>query len=108
MACTWFGEICSCCCLTVLLCPAWVLLSKIYKPFAGSLYYICQRNLMTCIGIISFKISNLSMSHDSRRDSGTRLPWDFLPKILIFWPDISHHKRRASLKRCMRELKVGA
>ena len=38
MACTWFGEICSCCCLTVLLGPAWVLLSKIYKPFAGSLY----------------------------------------------------------------------
>ena len=39
MACTWFGEICSCCCLTVLLGPAWVLLSKIYKPFAGSLYF---------------------------------------------------------------------
>ena len=38
MACTWFGEICSCCCLTVLLGPAWVLLSKIYKTFAGSLY----------------------------------------------------------------------
>ena len=38
MACTWFGESCSCCCLIVLLGPAWVLLSKIYKPFAGSLY----------------------------------------------------------------------
>ena len=38
MACTWFGEICSCCCLTVWLGPAWVRLSKIYKPFAGSLY----------------------------------------------------------------------
>ena len=40
MACTWFGEICSCCCLTVLLGPAWALLSKIYKPFAGSLYSV--------------------------------------------------------------------
>ena len=38
MACTWFGEIRSCCCLTVQLGPAWVLLSKIYKPFPGSLY----------------------------------------------------------------------
>ena len=38
MACTWFGEICSCCYLTVLLGPAWVLLSKIYNPFAGSMY----------------------------------------------------------------------
>ena len=42
MACTWFGEICSCCCVTVLLGPAWVLLSKIYKPFAGSLYRPCN------------------------------------------------------------------
>ena len=38
MACTWFGAICSRCCLTVLLGPAWVLLSKIYNPFPGSLY----------------------------------------------------------------------
>ena len=45
MACTWFGEICSCCCLIVLLGPAWVLLSKIYKPFAGSLYTISTLQL---------------------------------------------------------------
>ena len=29
--CTWFGEIYSCSCLTVLPGPAWVLLNKIYK-----------------------------------------------------------------------------
>ena len=29
--CTWFGEICSCSCLTVLPGPAWVLLNKICK-----------------------------------------------------------------------------
>ena len=32
------GEICSCCCLTVLLGPAWVLLSKIYIPLCSPLY----------------------------------------------------------------------
>ena len=34
----WFGEISSCSCLTALPGPTWVLLSKIYKPFPGSLY----------------------------------------------------------------------
>ena len=38
MACTWFGEISSCSSLTALPGPAWVLLSKICKPFGGSLY----------------------------------------------------------------------
>ena len=38
MACTWFGEISSCSSLTALPGPAWVLLSKICKPFVGSLY----------------------------------------------------------------------
>ena len=37
-ACTWLGEISSCSCITFLPCPAWVLLSKIYKQFLGSLY----------------------------------------------------------------------
>ena len=37
-ACTWLGEISSCSCLTFLTGPGWVLLSKIYKPFPGSLY----------------------------------------------------------------------
>ena len=55
MACTWFGEICSCCCLTVLLGPAWVLLSKIYKPFAGSLYMYIQ--VQSFIEVIIFHLS---------------------------------------------------
>ena len=38
MACPWLGEISSCSCFTALPGPAWVLLSKICKPFAGSLY----------------------------------------------------------------------
>ena len=38
MACTWFGEISSCSSLTALPGSARVLLSKICKPFAGSLY----------------------------------------------------------------------
>ena len=38
MVCTWLREISSCSCLTLPLGPAWVLLSKIYKPFLGSLY----------------------------------------------------------------------
>ena len=41
MACTWFGEISSSSSLPALPGPAWVLLSKICKPFAGSLY--CSR-----------------------------------------------------------------
>ena len=35
---TWLREICSCSCLPVLLSPAWVLLSKINRPFLGALY----------------------------------------------------------------------
>ena len=38
MVCTWLREICSCSSLPVLPGPAWVLLSKIYKPFVGALY----------------------------------------------------------------------
>ena len=37
---TWLWEISSCSCLTFLSGPAWVLLSKIYKPFWGSLYVL--------------------------------------------------------------------
>ena len=36
--CTWLREISSCSCLTVLPGPAWVLLSKIYKPLFPPLY----------------------------------------------------------------------
>ena len=35
--CTWLREISSCSCLTVLPGPAWVLLSKTYKPFFAPL-----------------------------------------------------------------------
>ena len=38
MACTWFGEISSCSCLTVLSGPALVLLNKICKEYISSLY----------------------------------------------------------------------
>ena len=37
-ACTWLRELSSCSCLNALPGPAWDLLSKIYKPFAGALY----------------------------------------------------------------------
>ena len=43
MACTGFGEICSCCCLTVRLGPAWVLLSKFCKDFLSALYLTLVR-----------------------------------------------------------------
>ena len=36
--CTWFGEFCSCCSLTVLPGPAWVLLNWICKELISSLY----------------------------------------------------------------------
>ena len=36
--CTWFGELCSCCSLTALPGPAWVLLNWICKELISSLY----------------------------------------------------------------------
>ena len=36
--CTWFGEFCSCCSLTALPGPAWVLLNRIGKELISSLY----------------------------------------------------------------------
>ena len=41
--CTWLREISSCSCLTVLPCPAWVLLSKTYKPSFPPLYMVSQK-----------------------------------------------------------------
>ena len=38
MVCMWFGDICYCSCLSVLPCPAWVLLSYVCKPFFYILY----------------------------------------------------------------------
>ena len=38
--CTWLREISSCCCLTALPGPAWVLLSKTNKPLFPPLYEI--------------------------------------------------------------------
>ena len=46
MACTWLREFSSCSCVPSLPGPAWVLLSKIYKPFAGSLYIRVPENLL--------------------------------------------------------------
>ena len=38
--CTWLREISSCSCLTILPGPAWVLLSKTYKPLFPPLYVL--------------------------------------------------------------------
>ena len=38
MVCKWLREICNCSWLPVPPGPAWVLLSKIYRPFLGALY----------------------------------------------------------------------
>ena len=43
--CKWFGEFCSCCSLTALLGPAWVLLNWICKELISSLY--CFKNILT-------------------------------------------------------------
>ena len=37
MVCKWLREMCSCSCLAILPGPAWVLLSKIYRPYLGAL-----------------------------------------------------------------------
>ena len=47
MACTWLGEFSSCSSLIALPGPAWVLLSKIYKPFPGSLYILHTNDLLS-------------------------------------------------------------
>ena len=67
MACTWFGEICSCCCLTVWLGPAWVLLSKIYKPFPGSLYVLelISQNYAVSFGDKSNKSNESTISYSA-------------------------------------------
>ena len=65
-ACMWFGEICSCSCLTVLPGPAWVLLSKFHKPFTSftaSLYRVTEQlgqNLpLTLMWKLRFSIKTL-------------------------------------------------
>ena len=46
---TWLREISSCSCLTVLPAPAWVLLSKKYKPLFAPLYeYIGLQMYRAC------------------------------------------------------------
>ena len=47
--CTWFGEFCSCCSLTALPGPAWVLLNKICKELISSLY-TCSCSLAVSLG----------------------------------------------------------
>ena len=54
--CTWLGEIYSCCCLTVLPGPAWVLLNKICKEYISSLYkvdylYFCRLETLKCLNV---------------------------------------------------------
>ena len=45
--CTWFGEFCSCCSLTALPGPAWVLLNWICEELISSLYCRGSRCLLT-------------------------------------------------------------
>ena len=54
MAFTWLGEISSCSCLTLLPGPAWVLLSKIYKPFPGSLYTVTKLKALPCCAFMPY------------------------------------------------------
>ena len=53
--CTWLREISSCSCLTVLPGPAWVLLSKTYKPLVTPLYWdVNSRQWSKCISLRLF------------------------------------------------------
>ena len=52
MACTWFGEFCSCCSLTALPGPTWVLLNKICKELISSLYVSSQGADCTYVALI--------------------------------------------------------
>ena len=45
-ACTWFREVCSCCSLTALPGPAWVLFSRICQPF----FEISINSNSNCVG----------------------------------------------------------
>ena len=62
--CTWFGEFCSCCSLTALPGPAWVLLNWICKELISSLYmqYLnatVSRRIYTVLQVkLSFQNSN--------------------------------------------------
>ena len=60
MACTCLGEIFTSSCLTVLSGPAWVLLSKIYKTFPGSLY-VLERNVFFTSITFSGKSNTFSL-----------------------------------------------
>ena len=69
MACTWFGEISSCSCLTVLPGPAWVHLSKIYKHFAGSLYSFLETIASLILNVHSKKVIGWVIPRSSRGES---------------------------------------
>ena len=78
MACTWFGEISSCSWLIAVPGPAWVQLSKICKPFAGSLYtYLAfqqkKQNFLSW-NAVEVQIGNLGFSTWKKRKMLPRLP----------------------------------
>ena len=88
MACTWFGEIRSCCCLPALTGPAWVLLKYVLLTiFLGSIFLVSlapSNQLITELGPPStYQIAGL---HDSvsggqpnlsfcRPELAKSLPW---------------------------------
>ena len=60
--CTWFGDFCSCCCLTALPGPAWVLLSKIYK--SGSSVLLYSNRKVQEIAAEHFRIAFVTSTND--------------------------------------------
>ena len=58
--CTWFGEFCSCCYLTALPGPAWVLLIWICKELISSLYRDEQKGLYVVARILFLLLLNYS------------------------------------------------
>ena len=93
--CTWLREISSCSCLTVLPGPAWVLLSKTYKPLFPPLYTYaspCVFNLW--MEILRLRAGDYSQKQRSRICCHFQgwiiiLHFSFLPSI-----QFSHHQAR--------------
>ena len=91
--CTWFGEFCSCCSLTALPSPAWVLLNWICKELISSLYisnspifWAKGRNTSRNMEFANFH-SHFSAIASFRHHKYNGLPPNFCPK----WP-IYHAK----------------
>ena len=58
MACTWFGEVCSCCSQTSLPGPAWVVLITFCKQFFRALYF---KFLIYCRDTLCLEQSDLTL-----------------------------------------------